>query len=77
MAALFDVHEIDTSFVVDSLLPCFTWAGENCTARAAFPACPTTTYQLTGEWGECSAYEYGCDKFQGYYDSSNKFYMDW
>ena len=52
-------------------------ADVNNTLSFTLPSCPTTVYDQTSAWGQCESYSFSCNKFQAYYDSTNKMFMDW
>jgi len=41
------------------------------------PGCPITTFDATATWGTCAEHAESCSKFQGLFDSTNRYFMDW
>jgi hypothetical protein len=47
-------------------------------AAPTYPSkCPTSTYADHFQWGTCESFAYTCPIFQAYYDSTNRYFMDW
>jgi hypothetical protein len=43
----------------------------------SFPNCPATVFDDVSSWGVCTSHQVSCTKFQGSFQSTNRYFMDW